>query len=235
MKLLRKFRRRGMLALFVGATSLAIVAVACSSSQPAAPTAPAPAAPAPAAPVPAAPTEQVMGAGQTLTILITNLGNGRFDTWLSDGEDLKFLRILNAPLVGGEGGGSLIPGTIKAWEMTADGKNWTFTVQDDFVTFHNGDKLTVDDVQWTVDKMLGQLAQELGHWEGSASDLLPVVSNRASERVQKHRSWPKTAIGLGSCLGRLAPALRKIGVDVRRERGGRDGGRLWIIEGRADV
>ncbi|MCH8062398.1 MAG: ABC transporter substrate-binding protein [Chloroflexi bacterium] len=161
MKLWRMFRRRGMLALFVGATSLAIVAVACSSSEPAAPAAPAPAAPAPAAPVPAAPTEQVMGAGQTLTILITNLGNGRFDTWLSDGEDLKFLRILNAPLVGGEGGSSIIPGTVKAWEMSPDGKSWTFTVQDDFVSFHNGDKLTVDDVQWSVDKMIGNLALEL--------------------------------------------------------------------------
>ena len=156
MSLLRKFRRRGMLAMFVGAASLAIVAMACSSSEP-----PAPAAPAPAAPAPAAPTEQVMGAGQTLTVLITNLGNGRFDTWLSDGEDLKFLRILNAPLVGGEGGSSIIPGTIKAWEMSADGKNWTFTVQDDFVVFHNGDKLTVDDVQWSVDKMIGKLALEL--------------------------------------------------------------------------
>ncbi len=160
--------------MFVGAASLAMIAIACSSSEPAAPAAPAPAAPAPAAPAPAAPVpaaptgSQQPGAGESLTVLIINLGNGRFDTWLSDGEDLKFLRILDAPLVGGEGGSSIIPGTIKAWEMSPDGKNWTFTVQDDFVTFHNGDKLTIDDVQWSVDKMLGNLARELegtGYYE----------------------------------------------------------------------
>ena len=101
------------------------------------------------------------GTGQTLTVLVTNVGNGRFDKWLADGEDLKYLRILDAPLVGGEGGSSLIPGTIKAWEMTPDGKNWTFTVQGDFIKFQNGDRLTVDDVHWTVDKMLGDEARRL--------------------------------------------------------------------------
>lgn len=111
-------------------------------------------------PVPAAPVAQP-GEGQTLTVLVTSLGNARFDTWLADGEDLKYLRILDAPLVGGEGGSSIIPGTIKAWDMTPDGKDWTFTVQDDFVKFHNGDTLTVDDVHWTVDKMLGDEARRL--------------------------------------------------------------------------
>ena len=172
MRYWRNRRRGGLMALIVSMVSLAIIAAACSSSEPTpaaapAPAAPAPAAPAPAAPAPAAPAAEV-GAGQTLNVLITNLGNGRVDTWLSDGEDLKFLRILDAPLVGGEGGSSLIPGTIKAWDMTSDGLNWTFTVQDDFVTFQNGDKLTVDDVQWSVDKMLGNEARRLestGYYE----------------------------------------------------------------------
>jgi len=133
----------------------------------AAPAKPAPAKPAPA---PAAPAGQ-MGEGQTMNVLITNLGNGRFDTWLSDGEDLKFLRVLHAPLVGGEGGSSLIPGTVKAWDMSTDGKDWTFTVQDDFVTFQNGDKLTLADAHWTVDKMLGNEARRLettGYYEPRA-------------------------------------------------------------------
>jgi len=109
-----------------------------------------------------------MGAGKSLNVLITNLGNGRFDKWLSDGEDLKFLRILDAPLVGGEGGSSLIAGTLKAWDMTPDGKSWTFTVQDDFVTFHDGSKLTLEDARWTTDKMLGNEARRLettGYYE----------------------------------------------------------------------
>ncbi len=38
--------------------------------------------------------------------------------------------------------------------MSANGHDWTFTVQDPFIKFHNGDTLTVDDVQWSVAKML---------------------------------------------------------------------------------
>ena len=82
MRFWKNRRRGGLLTLVVSMVSLAVVAAACSSSEPApAPAAPAPAAPAPAAPAPAAPVGDV-GAGQSLNVLITSLGNGRFATWL---------------------------------------------------------------------------------------------------------------------------------------------------------
>lgn len=177
MRFWRNRRRGGLLTLVVSMVSLAIIAAACSSSEPE-PTAPAapsaPSAPsaapttAPSEPAPVTPAGQP-GAGQTLNVLITNLGNGLFDTWLSDGEDLKYLKIFDAPLVGGEGGSSIIGGTISDWEMDGDGLGWTFTAVDgDWAKFHDGSQITVEDTQWSVDKMLGNLADELlagGYYE----------------------------------------------------------------------
>ena len=103
-----------------------------------------------------------------MTVLVTNLGNGLFDTWLADGEDLKYQRFFNAGLVGGKGGSVIVPSLAKSWEMSANGHDWTFTAQGDFAKFHNGDPVTVDDLQWTVDKMLGTLTDELvtaGYYE----------------------------------------------------------------------
>lgn len=122
-----------------------------SAAAPQAAVAPA-AAPAPAAPAPAA-TQP--GQGESVNVLVTNIGNGRLDTWLADGEDLKYQRIFNAAIVGGKGGSVIVPSLTKSWEMSADGKAWTFTVQDDFVKFHNGDTLTVEDIFFSIDKMLG--------------------------------------------------------------------------------
>ena len=163
MRFWRNRRRGGLMTLIVSMVSLALIAAACSSSEPAAapaaPSAPA-AAPAPAAPAPAAPAGQI-GEGKTINVLITNLGNGRFDTWLSDGEDLKFLRMMDAPLVGGEGGSSIIGGTISDWAMDADGKGWTFTsVDGDWAKFHDGSEITVEDTHWSVAKMLGAVLPE---------------------------------------------------------------------------
>ena len=39
-----------------------------------------------------------------MNLLVTNIGNGKLDPFLTEGEDLKFQRIFQAPLVGGKGG-----------------------------------------------------------------------------------------------------------------------------------
>jgi ABC-type transport system substrate-binding protein len=141
--------------LVVGLVAVALVAVACSSDDdddaPAAPAPAEPAAPVPAAPVPSGAS---VGEGQTLTVLVTNIGNGRFDPDLADGEDLKFQRMFSASIVGGKGGSAIVPSLVKAWEMRPDGMAWTFTTQDDFVKFQNGDSLSVNDIFFTLSKRL---------------------------------------------------------------------------------
>jgi ABC-type transport system substrate-binding protein len=109
-----------------------------------------------------------MGKGQTLDILVTNIGNGRFDTWLADGEDAKFHRIMNIGVVGGGGGKLLVPSITKSWEVTPDGMDWTFTAVDGVFTDHMGNPLGLQDAFWTVDKVFGNLTYELqqsGYYE----------------------------------------------------------------------
>lgn len=49
--------------------------------------------------------------------------------------------------------GSYAPGIATDWEISEDGLTYTFTIRDD-VYFHNGDKMTIDDVVWTFGEWL---------------------------------------------------------------------------------
>lgn len=49
--------------------------------------------------------------------------------------------------------GSYSPNLATAWEFSDDGKDITFTIRDD-VTFHNGEKLTVDDVVFSYNAII---------------------------------------------------------------------------------
>ncbi|MDA0768945.1 MAG: ABC transporter substrate-binding protein [Chloroflexi bacterium] len=170
MRFWKNRRRGGLLTLVVSMVSLALIAAACSSSEPepaAPPVTGATAAPAPATSVQVAPVAEI-GAGETMAILVANIGNGRFDTWLSDGEDAKFHRIMNIGLVGGSGGSVLVPAATKSWEMSADGMQWVFTANEGVFTDHAGNALGIADAKWTADKVLGNEARRLaetGYYE----------------------------------------------------------------------
>jgi len=53
---------------------------------------------------------------------------------------------------------------------------------------------------------------------GTAADLLKALNAVASETQQKAKGWPKAPAVLGSRLRRIAPPLRKIGIDVAFDR-----------------
>lgn len=94
-------------------------------------------------------------------MLIVNLGNGRFDPLLADGEDLKYHRMFNTALVGGGGSSELIPSVLESWELSEDGKTWTFNVREDVIKFHHGDTLDAEDIFFSLDKVAGDLADDL--------------------------------------------------------------------------
>ena len=176
---LKRFMNIRLLVAFGLAAGL-ITAVACggASEAPAAPAAPA-AAPASsdagsaaAAPtaMPAAtePAAMIENTGGHVNLLVTNIGNGKFDPLLTEGEDLKFQRIFGVALVGGGGGSELVPAVAKDWSVSADGKVWTFTVNDGFIKAHDGNVITRDDVFFNLDSRLGAEAAELlgtGYYE----------------------------------------------------------------------
>ena len=96
-----------------------------------------------------------------MNLLVTNIGNGKLDPFLTEGEDLKFQRIFQAPLVGGKGGSELTPSVAQDWSVSADGKVWTFTINVGVIKAHDGNVITRDDVFFNLDSRLGEEALRL--------------------------------------------------------------------------
>jgi hypothetical protein len=55
-------------------------------------------------------------------------------------------------------------------------------------------------------------------FRGTAADLLKALNDVASETQQKAKGWPKRPAGLGSLLRRIAPPLRKVGIEITFDR-----------------
>lgn len=53
-------------------------------------------------------------------------------------------------------------------------------------------------------------------WEGTASDLLKELNNKATEQQRRSKSWPKDGSWLSNKLHRLAPHLKGIAIDFSR-------------------
>ena len=172
MTLRRFLNLRLLLAAGLAVALTGAVACGVASEAPAATSAPAAmtaATEAPAA-MPAATEAPAMMAesGGHVTTLVTNLGNGKYDPFLTEGEDLKFQRIFQVALVGGKGGSELTPAVAERWEVSDDGLVWTFDIKEDTIQAHNGDTITRDDVFFNLDSRMGVEAQallEAGYYE----------------------------------------------------------------------
>jgi hypothetical protein len=70
-----------------------------------------------------------------------------------------------------------------------------------------------------IGPVLLDFARAVGSWEGSASDLLHVLSERAGDAARR-KGWPTRANVLSGILTRLTPNLRHLGVVVDRGRSG---------------
>ena len=66
-------------------------------------------------------------------------------------------------------------------------------------------------------------------WEGTASELLRLLTPLVPEALARERSWPKSARALSGKLRRAAPPLRKVGIDVTFLREGHDRERTIVI------
>jgi hypothetical protein len=65
---------------------------------------------------------------------------------------------------------------------------------------------------------LADCVKALAPWSGTATDLLKQLNDRTPDDVKKDRAWFKTAQSVSNRLKRLAPLLRKVGIDVRTAR-----------------
>jgi hypothetical protein len=57
-------------------------------------------------------------------------------------------------------------------------------------------------------------------WEGNATRLYDLLSDKVSENTRRSRAWPMNAISLGSRLERLKPVLRRNGIIVEKRHSG---------------
>lgn len=74
-----------------------------------------------------------------------------------------------------------------------------------------------------VARLLVQMVEEQGEWNGQMSELLEVLKEKAGEETRKQRSFPKDATRLSNAIRRLMPPLAVMGVGVTfaRNRDGR--------------
>lgn len=64
---------------------------------------------------------------------------------------------------------------------------------------------------------LRELVQDVGEWDGTATELLATLDDRR-DAGPAPRDWPETPQGLGGKLARAAPLLREDGIEVCRYR-----------------
>jgi putative DNA primase/helicase len=57
-------------------------------------------------------------------------------------------------------------------------------------------------------------------WEGSATDLLEELDKAVSDGRRRQKKWPKSASALSNRLRRIAPPLRRLGIEVDKYKSG---------------
>ncbi|HWI52658.1 MAG TPA: ABC transporter substrate-binding protein [Symbiobacteriaceae bacterium] len=116
-------------------------------------------------------------AAKTLTIgILTDPGTA--DGQMTTEEYLMPLNIFDRLVeveTTGPGQSKLVPGLAEKWDVTPDGKTYTFFLRKG-VKFHNGDELTADDVLYTFDRMLNPKTKALN------TDFLDMIEG-ASDRM----------------------------------------------------
>lgn len=64
------------------------------------------------------------------------------------------------------------------------------------------------------------LKEDATFWRGTPTTLLSLLNREASEVIRQTHAWPKTAQGLGNCIARATPLLRRRGIIVERRHSG---------------
>jgi energy-coupling factor transporter ATP-binding protein EcfA2 len=76
------------------------------------------------------------------------------------------------------------------------------------------------------------ITEDKGRWTCTASELLAAINERTPLDRQRQRDWPKDATRLSQKLRRVAPALRRVGIEVILPASGGRSGRMITLEKR---
>ena len=121
----------------------------------------------------ALPVAGVVGAGtasaasKTLRVSIGKIANPVAPFTTADAGSLQILCCVGEYLAFSDNKGELAPRVAESWKGSAGGKVWTFKIRQG-ITFHDGSKLTADDVVWTFKSHLtaSNKSQSLGKFNG---------------------------------------------------------------------
>ena len=110
------------------------------------------------APAESAQVESELVSGM-VTLMASDWGTQAFEPRDATGQIMTQHRMLHGWLIAGNENTEMIPGIAEKWELSEDGLQWTWTIRNG-VKFHNGDDLTIDDIQFTLDRHHGPEAAE---------------------------------------------------------------------------
>jgi peptide/nickel transport system substrate-binding protein len=141
----------------------------------------------------APPTEVEVNPG-TLTIMIGDLGNERFDRVLSVGNGVNYARIMGGYLISTNEKREMVPGIAEEWNLSEDGLTWNFTIREG-VKFHDGSDATAEDVQWTFQHSFGPQAANYAIHSDAAqiSRMIQSIELRDSDTVSLTTAEPVIA------------------------------------------
>ncbi len=119
--------------------------------------------------------------------------------------DKDIVSLVYAGLMKVESDGSLVPELAKDYEISEDGKTYTFTLRDGLV-FHDGEAVTADDVEFTIRKAIDPAVKspKRANWEGVT------VSVPNPEQIVFTLRQPYAAFLESTTLGILPKHLWKV-------------------------
>jgi peptide/nickel transport system substrate-binding protein len=90
-----------------------------------------------------------------LRMVMAGIGNLRPAPWQESVFSKGYMTLVYDFLVGANADGTLSAanGAAQSWEMSPDGKTWTFRLRQG-ITFHDGSELTAADAKWSLEMML---------------------------------------------------------------------------------
>ena len=98
-----------------------------------------------------------------------------------------------------------------------------------FMSDYTGNRLNAVEAILDGDHV-GDLVRVLAPWEGTASDLLAELNRRTPEELKRRKDWFAKPRQVADALRRLAPALRRVGIDTTSVRAPHSRRRLLRLE-----
>ncbi|MEJ0011204.1 MAG: ABC transporter substrate-binding protein [Bauldia sp.] len=101
--------------------------------------------------------------------------------------------------------GEVAPGIVKAWETAPDGLSWTFHLRDD-VVFHDGSKLTADDLAYSYGRAVSKEATYGSNWRSMLGDT-PNIEVLDPYTLRIHTAVPQPLLAYSSAAPANEPYL----------------------------